>query len=80
MKYVKTIIKIPVILILTVLLILVIDYIRLNIFYIMNKDNYIEVADTQGNTNKYAPQGLTYSKKYNVILETSYNKNDVSKL
>lgn len=80
MKYAKAIIKIPVILILTVLLILIINYIRLNIFYMMNKDNYIEVADTQGNTNKYAPQGLTYSKKYNVILETAYNKNDVSKL
>lgn len=80
MKYLKIIIKIPVILILIALLILIIDYIRLNIFYIMNKNNYIEVADIQGNKNKYAPQGLTYSKKYNVILETSYSKNDVSKL
>jgi len=80
MKYLKIIIKIPVIILLTVLLILIIDYIRLNIFYIMHKNNYIEVADTQGNKNKYAPQGLTYSEKYNVILQTSYNKNNVSML
>ena len=80
MKYVKIIMKIPLKLILLILIILIIDYIRLNIFYIMNKENYIEIADTQGNKDKYAPQGLTYSKKYNVILQTSYNKNNISKL
>lgn len=67
MKYVKIIIKIPLILISILILTLIIDYIRLNLFYIINK-------------NKYAPQGLTYSEKYNVILQTSYNKNNTSML
>ena len=80
MKYLKIIITIPILIIISILLILIIDYIRLNIFYLVNKNNYIEVADTQGNKNKYAPQGLTYSEKYNVILQTSYNKNNVSML
>ena len=80
MKYLKIIITIPILIIISILLILIIDYIRLNIFYLVNKNNYIEVADTQGNKNKYAPQGLIYSEKYNVILQTSYNKNNVSML
>lgn len=80
MKYLKIIIKIPLILISILILILIIDYIRLNLFYIINKNKYIEVADIQGNKNKYAPQGLTYSEKYNVILQTSYNKNNTSML
>ena len=80
MKFLKIIITIPILLIISILLILIIDYIRLNIFYIINKNNYTEIADIQGNKNKYAPQGLTYSEKYNVILETAYNKNNVSML
>ena len=80
MKYLKIIVTIPILLIISILLILIIDYIRLNIFYIINKNNYTEIADIQGNKNKYAPQGLTYSEKYNVILQTSYNKNDISML
>ena len=66
MKYVKIIIQIPLILISILILILIIDYIRLNLFYIINK-------------NKYAPQGLTYTEKYNVILQTSYKKNNKNK-
>lgn len=80
MKYIKKIIKVLLIIITSILLLLLIDYIRLNIFYIINKNNYIEIAQTQGNTNKYAPQGLTYSSKYNVILQTSYKKNNASML
>jgi len=77
MKYLKTIILL---LVISIILIIVIDYIRLNIFYIINKNNYTEIADTQGNKNKYAPQGLTYSEKYDIILQTSYKKNNVSML
>lgn len=80
MKYIKIIIKIPLVLISILIIMLIIDYIRLNLFYIINKSKYIEIADVQGNKNKYAPQGLTYSKKYNVILQTAYNKNNTSML
>ena len=41
----------------------------------MNKSNYTEYSKIEGNLNNYAPQGLAYSNKYNVILQTSYNKN-----
>lgn len=43
------------------------------ISYQLNKDMYKEVAPVQGNKHGYVPQGLTYSEKYNVILQTSYN-------
>lgn len=77
MKYIK---KTLIMLLITIITLLVVDYIRLNIFYIINKNNYTEIADIQGNKKKYVPQGLTYSKKYNVILQTSYNKNNTSML
>ena len=48
MKFLKIIITIPILLIISILLILIIDYIRLNIFYIINKNNYTEIADIQG--------------------------------
>ncbi len=61
--------------------IILLDYIILNISYNMDKYRYEEMFDVQGNTNKYVPQGMTYSKKYNVVLQTSYSaKNDVSML
>ena len=58
----------------------IIDYLILNISYLKNRDIFIEVYDIHGNENGYVPQGITYSKKYNVILQTSYNKNDISML
>ena len=60
---------------------LLLDYIILNISYNMNKYRYEEVFDVQGNTNKYIPQGMAYSDKYNVVLQTSYSgKHEVSML
>lgn len=60
---------------------ILLDYFIINISYNMDKYKYEEVFDVQGNTNKYVPQGMTYSKKYNVVLQTSYSgKNDVSML
>lgn len=57
------------------------DYIRLNLLYTINKSKYEEVFDVQGNTGKYVPQGMAYSEKYNVVLQTSYSsKKDVSML
>lgn len=65
--------------ILFIFLILLIDYIFLNIsFYISNYSTSFKV---QGNKDNYTPQGLTYSKKYNIVLQTSYNsKHKVSML
>ena len=56
-------------------------YFSININYYSARKLYSEEYDVEGNKNKYIPQGLTYSEDYNVILQTSYNKNhEVSKL
>ena len=57
------------------IILFVINYARINIYYFINKDNYTEYSKIEGNIDNYAPQGLAYSEKYNVILQTSYNKN-----
>lgn len=81
MKYLKLVLKFFICLIIFVLSILIIDYIRINVSYSINKNKYVSTFDIQGNTNKYIPQGLAYSSKYNVILQTSYNEeHDVSML
>ena len=81
MKYLKLVLKVLVGLICFVIFVLLIDYIRLNVSYSINKDKYIETFDIQGNIGGYVPQGLAYSSLYNVVLQTSYNKkHDVSML
>lgn len=75
MKCLKIFLKVVVIFLGAIILILLVDYIRLNVHYYFNKSNYTEVFDVQGIKNKYTPQGLTYSEKYNVAIQTSYNKN-----
>lgn len=73
MKVVKKIVIVIVIIILVPILIL--DYLRLNISYIINKDNFKETIPINGNKNKYIPQAIVYSDKYNISIQTSYNKN-----
>ena len=81
MKYIRKFLKFILLSISFIILILIIDYIRLNIFYLINKNNYIETIDIQGTKEKYVPQGLTYSDKYDIVLQTSYNsKHNVSML
>ena len=81
MKYLKLVFKILVGLIMFIFLVFVINYARLNIDYFIKKGNYVETFDIQGIDDNYVPQGLTYSSKYNVVLQTSYNsKHDVSML
>lgn len=64
-----------------VLLLFIIDYLRLNISYQINKDSYEEAFDIVGNKDGYVPQGMAYDKIHNVVLQTSYNgKGKVSKL
>ena len=79
MIIVKKIIKILLIIILVVLLLFIIDYARINIRYLIDKKNYIKQYNVYGNKNGLTPQGLTYSKKYNVSIQTSYSK-DISKI
>lgn len=77
MKYFKVFIFI----ICIIILLLVLNYARINIRYFINKSSYIETLNIYGNKNNYVPQGLAYSKKYNVVMQTSYNsKHTVSML
>ena len=72
MKIIKFLGSITIIL----LLFLIIYTLYLVINYQINKDKYENVAEVQGTTNSYVPQGLAYSNKYDVILQTSYSKNN----
>lgn len=74
MKFIKNIFKDLFKILFLIFVILLIDYLIINVHYYINKGNYIEGFDVQGITNKYTPQGLAYSKLYNVALQTSYNK------
>lgn len=66
--------------ILIVIGILVLDYLRLNVSYLIRKDKYIESFPVYGNQNNYVPQGLVYSNKYNIILQTSYNSKHIASM
>ncbi len=79
MNILKKILKVLGIILLAVILFLIVDYIRLNIRYFIHKDEYEEVIDIHGNKGSDVPQGLSYSEKYDAILQTSYSK-EVSKL
>ena len=68
MKYLKLVLKGLVGFIVFVLFVFIIDYVRINVSYSINKDKYIESFDIQGNTNHYIPQGLAYSSLYNVVF------------
>lgn len=81
MKYLFLILKISIIIISILLIILLLNYFRLNLHYYINKNKYKETFNIYGNKDNYVPQGLTYSDKYNVVLQTSYNsKHKPSKL
>ena len=81
MKVIKKICLTLIGIIIGIIIILLIDYIRLNISYIIHKKEYIETINVQGNKGNYVPQGLAYSSKYDIVLQTSYNsKHKGSKL
>ncbi len=81
MSFIKIFLKVLFSFIGILLLLLIINYIRLNLFYLIHKKEYSEAATIPVNQAKYVPQGLCYSEKYNVMLQTSYNSNhDISKL
>lgn len=74
MKFLKYLFKVIIGIILFAVIVVAGDYLRLIVSYNINKDQAVEVFDAQGLKNKYTPQGLTYSEKYNVAIQTSYNK------
>ncbi len=81
MKITKKIIRIIIFIILFGLFLYLLNVARLNIQYLVYKSNYKESFKTIGNKDNYVPQGLCYSDKYNVMLQTSYNgKHNVSML
>ena len=55
-------------------------YLRLNVSYLIHKDKYIDSFPVYGNQNNYVPQGLVYSTKYNIILQTSYNSKHIASM
>lgn len=75
MKHLKKVLIILIILVLSLFFVLLLDYARLNVHYLINRKNYTETFDVQGNLSNYVPQGLTYSNTYNIVLQTSYNSN-----
>lgn len=72
--------KIPLYILITLIILIALHYISLNISYQLNKKTFTESIPVYGNKNNYVPQGLTYSKKYNIILQTSHNKKKTSML
>ena len=64
--------KIILIIIISILTIFILNYIRINIEYIKYKNN--GTLNINGINDYYIPQSITYSDKYNVIIQTSYNK------
>ncbi len=81
MKELKFLIKVIINITIIIIIFLIIDYARLNINYYLEKNIYTKTFDVRGNTNNYVPQGLAYSKEYDIILQTSYNsKHTVSML
>ena len=79
MEKIKKIIKKILFLIIIILLVLVFDYIRINIRYFVNKSKYENAFKVYGNKDGYVPQGLAYSEKYNIVIQTAYSKK-VSKI
>ncbi len=79
MKVVKKIVKVLFSIVLILVAVFIVDYVRINVRYFMHSDSYSKAFSVYGNTNDDVPQGLAYSEKYNVTIQTSYS-NDVSKI
>ena len=63
-----------------IILLIIFNYSRIIVSYNKQKAICTESFDVNGKQDSYVPQGITYSLKYNCILQTSYNKKDVSML
>ena len=77
MKIIKILLFIAIIFI----LLLVVNYARIALSYYFQKNQFEDKFEIYGYKDSYVPQAITYSSKYNVILQTSYNsKNKCSKI
>ena len=75
MKIAKRVILIVFFVILFILTLFIGNFVRLLILE-QRDDIKLKMSDVRvaGNRDHYIPQGLTYSKKYKVMIQTSYNK------
>lgn len=65
----------------TIIAIILLDYMILNLSYAIGKNKHEHAFLTQGNTDGYVPQGMAYSEKYNIVIQTSYSsKHEPSKI
>lgn len=55
MKHLKKVLIILIILVLSLFFVLLLDYARLNVHYLINRKNYTETFDVQGNLSNYVP-------------------------
>ena len=77
----KKVLKILLIIVIVLVILRIVNYLSVNINYLKDKHNYEYTFNIYGTTNNNIPQGLAYSDKYNIVLQTSYNKkHKVSKL
>ena len=63
-----------------IILLIIFNYSRIIVSYNKQKSISTESFDVNGKQGSYVPQGITYSTKYNCILQTAYSKKDVSML
>lgn len=81
MIVIKRVLSVISVIIVTFLFLFIFNYIRIYVRYLITKKDFKMIVNNAGYNDGYRPQGLAYSKDYNVILQTSYNnKNKVSKL
>ena len=71
--------KILIIIIIVLVSIFILDYVRINVRYFIQQKNQSKSYDVHGNKDGLVPQGLAYSEKYDVILQTAYSSS-VSRL
>ena len=80
MKNKAIIIRTIVLVIASILLMIELDYARINIRYFITKNEYEETFTIQGTKDGYAPQGMTLISEKDIVLQTAYSKGKTSKL
>ncbi len=80
MKKKAIIIRTVVLILASILLMLELDYARINIRYFLTRKEYEDSFKIQGTKDGYAPQGMTYIKEKDIVLQTAYSKGKASKL
>ena len=73
MKKIKKIGVIIGCILLSLLLLFILNALRIILTYSFQKRHYQETIQIPGNKQNYVPQGLAYSSRENIVLQTSYN-------